>query len=72
MEASLPTWWLFSDEPQMCIYNADGRKRLYRRPGEWYAQTELVIVERVTVTDEMYIIDILTENAVPYKSINNP
>jgi hypothetical protein len=33
---------MFSDEPRYCLHSSDRRMRVYRRPGERYAQCNMV------------------------------
>jgi hypothetical protein len=33
---------MFSDEPRYCLHSSDRRMRVYRRPGERYAQCNIV------------------------------
>lgn len=82
---------LFTDESRFCLYGADGRDRVWRRPGERYAQcnfshrmsfqggslmvwagisfearTQLVVLDRGSMTADRYVTDILQEHVVPY------
>ena len=85
---------LFSDESRMTVCGSDGRNRVYRRPGERYAEctlaervsfgggsimfwagislearTELVILDRGTVTAASYVSNILEQHVMPYTGL---